>query len=152
MITARFVLFVCIASLPGWLFAQVAREHNEDFVSTYSKIPELQEANAVIWCQPIPDCSSWTKTDPSANTRAVEPESIQGKESEDSHQYLGSVFIIIVTNTQEQLSPEIEEFIHILVDSLREQNVKITGAAFIPPSPDTDKLREWVYAQCINCQ
>lgn len=139
MINARIVLFAWLLLAPCLTFADNSEEPGQDLVATYKSIPEFVRANSVIWCEPIPDCKQWTKADP-----------IQDNDKADQG-YLGSVFVIIVTTTDEALSPRDEVFFHALANGLKDEKVELTGAAFIPPSADTDELRVWIQAQCLNC-
>ena len=139
MINARIIVFACLVLAPCWAHADDSDESGQDLVSTYVGIPEFARADSVIWCEPIPKCQQWTKANSSPNNVEAAPGS------------LGSVFIIVVANTDEPLSPEDEAFIFVLADGLKDGNVELTGAAFIPPSPDTDELRKWIQARCLNC-
>lgn len=148
----RFVLLAFLVAPLQPSLADGKEEFGPDLISTYSNIPEFARADGVIWCEPIPECEHWSK----AGTASDNVDELAGlgplKEGKNKKGFLGSVFIVVVANTEAPLAPEDEAFLIAVADSLRGDNVELTGAAFIPPGPETDELRKWVFSLCPNCQ
>ena len=152
MIGPRGILIACLVLSAHIADADDEIESRQDMFEQFAGLPEFARANAVIWCQPMPACDYWRK--PSRKVEDDESRVQPGNpdDQQDAGEYLGSVFIVVVTNTQEPLNPEDEASLYAMTDSLKEQNVELTGLAFLPPSAETDSLRQWLYDKCIDCE